>query len=122
MPFCPNCETEFKGNVSICPDCGEIVAKGTLDEFEEAELQSDIAVCLYRSSSSAATHELSDALREAGIKFKFAQVQGPADIGGDGELYSGDEIDGEFRVAEEDYEEAREIARSLFGEIEEEEL
>ncbi len=122
MPFCPNCDTELKGNVSICPDCGEMLAEGTLDEFEEAELESDEAICLYRSRSSATTSELSAALREAGIKFVFAKVKGPADIDGAGELYSGDEIDGEFHVAEEDYEEAREITRSLFGELEEEEL
>ena len=122
MPFCPNCDTELKGNVSICPDCGEMLAEGTLDEFEEAELESDDSLCLYRSSSSAATSELTAALREAGIKFVFAKVKGPADIGGVGELYSGDEIDGEFHVSEEDIDEAREIARSLFGEIEEEEI
>lgn len=122
MPFCPNCDTELKGNVSICPDCGELLTESSLDEFEEAELKSDESICLYRSSSSVATNELSGALREAGIKFVFAKVKGPADIGGVGELYSGEEIDGEFRVAEEDYEEARDIARSLFGEIEEEEI
>jgi hypothetical protein len=122
MPFCPNCETEFKGNVSICPDCGETVVEGTVDEFEEAEVESNAAVCLYRSSSSTITQELSDALREAGIKFAFAKVQVPADIAGAGELYSGDEIDGEFHVSEEDYEEAREITRSLYGEFEDEEL
>ena len=122
MPFCPNCDTELKGNVSICPDCGEMLSTRTLDEFEEAELESDEAVCLYRSPTSLASTELSGALREAGIKFAFSKVKGPADIDGAGELYSGDEIDGEFHVAEEDYEEAREIARSLFGEIEEEEI
>jgi len=122
MPFCPNCDTELKGNVSICPDCGELLTAVSLDEFEEAELTSDEAICLFRSRSTATTSELSSALREAGIKFVFAKVKGPADIDGSSELYSGDEIDGEFHVSEEDYDEAREITRSLFGEVEEEEI
>lgn len=122
MPFCPNCETEYKGHVSVCPECGERLIEADLDELEELdtdELEEEY-VLLYRSTSRSETDELSEALREEGIAFSFRPAGSASPSGRTvRQLYSGGKIDGEFYVGEEDYDDARQVVESLFGEVDE---
>lgn len=122
MPFCPNCETEYKGHVSVCPECGEHLVEMTEDEELDEELEGDESeqILLYRSPSPEITDELTDALRDAGITFDFRPVIGRGSVAGSVKsLYRGQNIDGEFYVSEDDIDAAKEIAESIIGDIEE---
>ena len=122
MPFCPNCETEYKGHVSVCPECGEHLIEMTEDEDLEEELLEDETeqILLYRSPSPEITDELTDALRDAGITFDFRPNEGRGRATGSVKsIYRGQNIDGEFFVGEDDFDAAKEIAESIIGDIEE---
>jgi hypothetical protein len=118
MPFCPNCETEYKGNVSVCPECGEHLIDTSVEDLEDlSEEMEDDMVLLYRSSGRANSDALMDALRDAGILyvFKASEDTGPR---GKKTLYRTAFVDGEFFVNEEDYDTAKEIAESVLGDLE----
>lgn len=122
MPFCPNCETEYKGHVSVCPECGEHLVEMTEDEELEEELAGDEAesMLLYRSPSPEVTDDLKDALRDAGITFDFRPIEDRrAGVGSVKTIYRGQNVDGEFYVAEDDFDAAKEVAESIIGDIEE---
>ncbi|MCC6962850.1 MAG: hypothetical protein IT585_06325 [candidate division Zixibacteria bacterium] len=119
MPFCPNCETEYKGNVSVCPECGEHLIEMTEDEDLEESVDADEAelFLLYRSPSPEISEELTDALRDAGITFEFRPVENSARSVKS--LYRGQNVDGEFYVGEDDLDVAKEIAESIIGDLDE---
>jgi hypothetical protein len=121
MPFCPNCETEYKGHVSVCPECGEHLIEMTEDEELEEEFDEEEGeqILLYRSPSPEITDELTDALRDAGITFDFRPVESKSRAGSVKSIYRGQNIDGEFYVGEDDFDAAKEIAESIIGDIEE---
>src|SRR5512140_514252 len=100
MPFCPNCETEYKGHVSVCPVCGEHLIDTSVEDLDDLsdEMEDDM-VLLYRSTSRANSDALMDALREAGINyvFKAAEDVGPRSKKA---LYRTAFVDGEFFVNE----------------------
>ncbi len=119
MPFCPNCETEYKGHVSVCPECGEHLIDTSVEDLDDLsdEMEDDM-VLLYRSASRANSDALMDALRDAGINyvFKAAEDAGPRSKKG---LYRTAFVDGEFFVNEEDFDNAKEVAESILGDLEE---
>jgi len=120
MPFCPNCETEYKGNVSVCPECGEHLIDTSVEDLESlSEEMEDDMVLLYRSSGRANSDALMDALRDAGILyvFKASEDTGPR---AKKTLYRTAFVDGEFFVNEEDYDTAKEIAEAVLGDLEDE--
>jgi hypothetical protein len=124
MPFCPNCETEYKGHVSVCPECGEHLIDTSLEDLDDlSEEAEDDMVLLYRSTSRINSDSLMEALKDAGINYVFK----PFDDAGGGrpksgvkQLYRTVFVDGEFYVNEEDYDTAKEIAESVIGDLEEE--
>lgn len=112
MPYCPNCEVEYKGQLSVCPECGELLTEVIPDEVEDPpEEPEEGMLCLHRSPEQEQSDELEEALKEAGIQYVFKPL---------GRLYSSEAFDGEFYVHEDSYEEARELAESLLGDIEDE--
>ena len=123
MPFCPNCETEYKGHVSVCPECGEHLidtsVEEELDDLDE-EMEEDL-VLLYRSTSRANSDALMEALKDAGITYVFKPAdEGVRPKGTARKMYGNVFVDGEFYVSEDDYDTARETAESVLGEIEDE--
>lgn len=112
MPYCPNCEVEYKGQLSVCPECGEHLVESLPDEVEEVpEEPEEGMLCLHRSPDQERSESLMDALREAGIQFVFKPL---------GRYCSTEAFDGEFYVPEDLYEEARDIAEAILGDIEDE--
>lgn len=119
MSFCPNCEMDYKGNVSVCPECGEHLIEVAEDEEREEELAAEEVeqLLLYRSPSPEITEELSDALRDAGIAFDFRKLEVSSRTVKS--LYRGQNVDGEFYVSEDDFEAAKEIAEGIIGDLDE---
>ena len=114
MPFCPNCETHYKGQLSICPECGEQLIESAIDEIEGIpEAADDHLISLHRSPSEEESEILRKALRQAGIGFVFKQSDS---------IYDSGAFDGEFCVDEDDYDEAREVAESVLDDIEDKPL
>ena len=123
MPFCPNCETEYKGHVSVCPECGEHLIDTSIEDLDDlSEEADDDMVLLYRSTSRSNSDTLMDALREAGINYVFKPVDEPGTKpkAGVKQIYRTAFVDGEFYVNEEDYDTAREVAEGVLGDLEEE--
>jgi hypothetical protein len=119
MPFCPNCETEYKGHVSVCPECGEHLIDTSVEDLEDlSEEMEDDMILLYRSASRINSDALMDALRDAGITyvFKAAEDTGPRSKKAS---YRTAFVDGEFFVAEDDFDTAKEIAESVLGDLDE---
>jgi predicted amidophosphoribosyltransferase len=123
MPFCPNCETEYKGHVSVCPECGEHLIDTSEEDLDDlSEEMDDDMVILYRSTSRASSDTLMDALKEAGINYVFKPFDDSAGARpkmGVKNLYRNVFADGEFFVSEDDFDTAKEIAESVLGDIEE---
>jgi hypothetical protein len=119
MPFCPNCETEYKGHVSVCPECGEHLIDTSVEDLEDLsdEMEDDM-ILLYRSSSRASSDALMDALRDAGVNFVFKASEDTGTRAKKG-LYRTAFVDGEFYVNEEDHDSAKEIAESILGDLDE---
>ncbi len=124
MPFCPNCETEYKGHVSVCPECGEHLIDTSVEDLEDlSEEMEDDMVLLYRSFSRANSDTLMEALRDAGITYVFKPTDdsaGASPKSGVKSIYRNVFVDGEFFVSEDDYDTAKEIAESVLGDIEDE--
>ena len=122
MPFCKNCQTEYKGNVSVCSDCGEIMEKASLDELEEMEAKfDDELIILYKSTSRDDTENLIDALKEAGVSYVFRRARGNgSEAIAIADFYNDHALDGEFCVKEDDYDRAREIAESVLDDFDDE--
>lgn len=119
MPFCRNCEMDYKGNVSVCPECGDHLIEIAEDEEREEELAAEEVeqLLLYRSPSPEITEEMSDALRDAGIAFEFRKLEVSSRTVKS--LYRGQNVDGEFYVSEDDFETAKEIAEGIIGDLDE---
>ncbi len=112
VPFCPNCEVEYKGQLSVCPECGEHLVESVPDEVDEvSEEPEEGMLCLHRSPDQGQSEELTEALKDAGIPFIFKPL---------GRIYATEAFDGEFYVHEDNYEEARDVAESVLGDFEEE--
>ena len=124
MPFCPNCETEYKGHVSVCPECGEHLIDTSVEDLEDlSEEMEDDMVLLYRSSSRVNSDTLMEALRDAGIIYVFKPSDDASGIrpkSGVKSIYRNVFVDGEFYVSEDDYDTAKEIAESVLGDVEDE--
>ncbi|MFH2055496.1 MAG: hypothetical protein ABIJ61_06015 [bacterium] len=111
MPFCPNCDAEYKGKLSVCPECGEHL--NDQDEVELVEVQDEEyegMLCLFRSPTQEESEEATDALRDAGIKYVFKPL---------GRIHPSEAFDGEFYVNEDDFEEATRILEDIVGDVEE---
>lgn len=112
MPFCPNCDAEFKGTLSVCPECGE-----HLNDQEEIDLEAlkedehEGLHCLFRSPEEEESEAATEALREAGIVFVFRPL---------GRVHQSEAFDGEFYVAEDDFEKAKEVLEDVVGDLEDE--
>jgi hypothetical protein len=124
MPFCPNCETEYKGHVSVCPECGEHLIDTSVEDLDDlSEEMDDVMILLYRSTSRPSSDTLMEALKEAGINYVFKPFDaavGARPKAGVKNLYRNVFVDGEFFVSEDDYDTAKEIAETVLGDIEEE--
>jgi hypothetical protein len=113
MPFCPNCDAEYKGKLSVCPECGEMLT----DPNEEEDLEDTVEephegmLCLFRSPEKEESELAVQALRDAGIKFVFRPL---------GRVHQSEAYDGEFYVGEDDYDDAKEALEDAVGEIEDE--
>jgi len=120
MPFCHNCQTEYKGHVSVCPECGEHLSDATLDELEEMAAERDHQMILiYKSSNQANSEALIEAFKDAGINhiYKPATSANCGQPAGISDLYNDHSLVGEFYVWENDYDLAREVAESIVGEL-----
>jgi hypothetical protein len=103
---------EYKGQLSVCPECGELLTETLPEELEDPlEGPEEGMVCRHRSPDQAQSEELEEALKEAEIQYFFKPLRRVTVTGA---------FDGEFYVHEDAYEEAREVAESILGEIEEE--
>ncbi len=110
---------DYKGNVSVCPECGDHLIEIAEDEEREEELAAEEVeqLLLYRSPSPEITEEMSDALRDAGIAFEFRKLEVSSRTVKS--LYRGQNVDGEFYVSEDDFETAKEIAEGIIGDLDE---
>jgi len=84
----------------------------SIDELEEEVVEAEEEqLLLYRSTSRDNSDTLSEALRDAAVPFTFKPG---------GRYFGGQALHGEFYVSEEDFDLAKEIVESTFGEVEEE--
>lgn len=111
MPFCPNCDAEYKGKLSVCPECGEHLNDDEEVELEEVEVDEiESMLCVFRSPTEEESEAATEVLREAGLKYVFRPL---------GRLHQSEAFDGEFYVNEDDFEEAKQILEDVVGDVEE---
>ncbi|UCC44388.1 MAG: hypothetical protein JSU65_00200 [Candidatus Zixiibacteriota bacterium] len=67
VPFCPNCEYEYKAGVSTCPDCEEPLVDKLPEEEEESETEYDDWVHMARLNSDQYARMLLEALHAKDI-------------------------------------------------------
>jgi hypothetical protein len=96
--------------MSVCPECGEHLIESLPESEDEiVEEPEEGMLCLHRSADQHQSDSLTDALKEAGIQFVFKPLRRYLSTGA---------YDGEFYVSEDDFEDARDVAETILGEIE----
>ena len=108
--YCPKCRVKYKNDISLCPDCGELLVE-SLPPANKPDYHGMVVV--YTTSDQSKILIAKSLLEDADIKF-FASGDGIMDLFGAGRLGFNPIVGAiDFKVKPEDEEEAKEILAGL---------